>query len=441
MTSTPAPVAPEALDALTRDELAVLLREWLLHGHLQDRVAVPLLYERGVAREEAEQVAIDEWMAASPIYSVRTQELLSFREPTVATILKNIQIDIGAPPQYMDFRVRVDDDEHGEFWLDHCGALMDVEPMGDEWVHGMCHTIEDPTFDATALATNPRARIRPIHRPPREPSDRHPHCHWTLIIDPDNEPVGSIELTDRVRALPLASVPNEIRAEPEPDGAASVRGPGIPARSEGDHEHGMADYRGPLDPSFHLADLSSAALVGAAREFQMQSHLLVAATDLALRGHLGDDVARDVIEQAWIGASWVLSERLVKALGTSSDADGLAWVLTLTPAIPPGFDRRVEVDGDHVHVTLTTTHPGLLDESHPGWCGVLARGDLRGVEAMARGVDPGARVERVDVSGDTASFDVLLGGEAGAEPDAVALVRIGMVATWSFDVSDPVRVN
>ena len=126
MTSTPTPVVPGALDALTRDELAVLLREWLLHGHLQDRVAVPLLYERGVEREEAEQVAIDEWMAASPIYSLRTQELLSFREPTVATILKNIQIDIGAPPQYMDFRVRVDDDEHGEFWLDHCGALMDV---------------------------------------------------------------------------------------------------------------------------------------------------------------------------------------------------------------------------------------------------------------------------------------------------------------------------
>jgi len=54
MTSTPAPVVPEALGALTRDELAVLLREWLLHGHLQDRVAVPLLYERGVEREEAE---------------------------------------------------------------------------------------------------------------------------------------------------------------------------------------------------------------------------------------------------------------------------------------------------------------------------------------------------------------------------------------------------
>ena len=48
--------------------------------------------------------------------------------------------------------------DHGEFWLAHCGALMDVEPMGSEFVHGMCHTIEDPTFDATAVATNARVR-------------------------------------------------------------------------------------------------------------------------------------------------------------------------------------------------------------------------------------------------------------------------------------------
>ena len=412
-----------ALEKLSRAELVPVAFDHMLSGMIVTRAMLPQVVLHGGDLDLMNQVAIDEWMGASPVYTARMRALMGIEGDDVNAIIKALQLDVGFVHQYMDVAYKVTDEHHAEFWLAHCGALLDAEPHGEERVFGMCHTIEDPTFDATALATNPRARIRPIHRPPREPSDRHPHCHWTLIIDPDNEPVGSIELTDRVRALPLASVPN----------------PMPPPRS--DDDGGRVDYRGPLDPSFHLADLASAALVGAAREFQMQSHLLVAATDLALRGHLGDDVARDVIEQAWIGASWVLSERLVKALGTSSDADGLAWVLTLTPAIPPGFDRRVEVDGDHVHVTLTTTHPGLLDESHPGWCGVLARGDVRGVEAMARGVDPGARVERVDVSGDTASFDVLLGGEAGAEPDAVALVRIGMVATWSFDVSDPVRVN
>ena len=115
----------------------MLLREWLLHGHLQDRVGIPLLYERASnARRRSRSRSTSGWRRR-PIYSVRTQELLGFRElDRREVILKNIQLDIGAPPQFMDFRMRVDDDEHGEFWLDHCGALMDVEPMGDEWVRG-----------------------------------------------------------------------------------------------------------------------------------------------------------------------------------------------------------------------------------------------------------------------------------------------------------------
>ena len=122
-------------------------------------------------------------MAASPLYSLRTQRALDFGNGDVPTIFKNIQLDIGAPHQFMDFRYKVDDPKHGEFWLDHCGALMDVEPMGEEFVHGMCHDIEDPTFDATAGATNPYAQVRPIHRPPRVPADRAPHCHWRVVID------------------------------------------------------------------------------------------------------------------------------------------------------------------------------------------------------------------------------------------------------------------
>ena len=71
------------------DQLAVLLREYLLHGHLQDRIGVPLLFQFGVEREGTQDIAIDEWMAASPIYSVRTQELLGFRGDTVDVILKS----------------------------------------------------------------------------------------------------------------------------------------------------------------------------------------------------------------------------------------------------------------------------------------------------------------------------------------------------------------
>ncbi len=135
------------------------------------------------------QVAIEEWMASSPLYTRRMQRALGFEGDGVVTIFKGLQLDIGAPPQFMDFRYRVTDHDHGEFWLDHCGALMDVEPMGDEYVTAMCHDIEDPTFDATALATNPHAQVRPVHRPPpRRPADRTPHCLWTVTIDDTNVP-------------------------------------------------------------------------------------------------------------------------------------------------------------------------------------------------------------------------------------------------------------
>src|SRR5436305_9489285 len=100
------------LDNLTRAQLAVLGREWLLHGHMQDRVGMPLVHA-GRPREEMEQVAIAEWMAASPVYSRRTQRALRFGEGDVATILKNIQLDVGAPHHFLDFRSTVHDSHHG----------------------------------------------------------------------------------------------------------------------------------------------------------------------------------------------------------------------------------------------------------------------------------------------------------------------------------------
>ena len=91
---------------------------------------------------------------ASPVYTKRMQKALKFEGDDVITIFKGLQLDIGAPPQFMDFRYTVHDRWHGEFHLDHCGALLDLEPMGEDYVRGMCHDIEDPTFDATAVATN-----------------------------------------------------------------------------------------------------------------------------------------------------------------------------------------------------------------------------------------------------------------------------------------------
>ena len=62
-------------------------------------------------------------------------------------------------------------------------------------VTGMCHTIEDGTFDVTAQAVNPKARVRPVHRPPRVPTDRVPHCRWEVVIDDDTETLPEADIT------------------------------------------------------------------------------------------------------------------------------------------------------------------------------------------------------------------------------------------------------
>ena len=112
-----------------------------------------------------EDVAIVEWMGASPVYSIRTQHAFDFADGNVPTIMKNLQLDIGAPHQFMDFRCQVFDENHGEFWLAHCGALMDVEPMGEEYVQGHVPRDRGPDLRRDRGRDEP-ARAGPPDPPP-----------------------------------------------------------------------------------------------------------------------------------------------------------------------------------------------------------------------------------------------------------------------------------
>ncbi len=115
--------------------------------------------------------------------------------------------------------------------------------------------------------------------------------------------------------------------------------------------------------------------------------------------------------------------------------------------LAPGFEREVRVDRHWVTLDLHATQPGLLDADHAGWNRLLAAGEHRGVEGIARGVDPRARVEDLTVGTDRVHVGISVDPETApaAESDAVALARIGMVAGWTFDttdrVADPVAVE
>ena len=69
--------APRTLAEFTHDELARLVREYLLAGQLMDRAGMPHLIG-AYGRDEMTAIAIDEWMGASPVYTRRMQQLLGF---------------------------------------------------------------------------------------------------------------------------------------------------------------------------------------------------------------------------------------------------------------------------------------------------------------------------------------------------------------------------
>jgi hypothetical protein len=365
-----------SIEDLDQPTLARLGREWLLHGHLQDRAGMPLVLSK-LSRSDMEQIAIDEWMAASPIYSRRMQQALRFEGDGVDTIFKNLQLDVGAPHQFMDFQYQLDSSSYGEFWLAHCGALMDVEPMGEEFVVGMCHHIEDPTFDATAAATNRHAQVRPIHRPPRVPADRHPHCHWTVSIDPS--------------APAVVDHPNVVRLM----SSAAAGLPVVSASAEG-------GYAGDFDPAFTLESLPKADLLVALREFAIQCHLLFGAYLLAVESRLGYDSALAMGHQVLVGLGGITASRLAAEF----DPD-LAGLFDLHPLLHP---EDYDPAGDPY------SYRACLD-----------RHGNAPLDAIARAVDPGARAR---LSG--GRLEIELGHPPVEEPKEMALVRFSTGADFRF---------
>jgi hypothetical protein len=348
------------LDALSHAQLATLVREYLLCGHLIDRSGMPhVLSELGL--DGMGRVAIEEWMGASPIYTRRMQKLLNFEGSNVETIFKGMQFDIGAPPQFMDFRYQVTDDEHGEFWLDCCGALMDVEPMGDVFVVNMCHDIEDPTFDATAAATNPRARMRPIHRPPRVPSDRAPHCHWTVEIDADADPLPMPAEAERLSATRLAQLP-------------------LPAHDA------TTDYSGPLQADVDLEAFSDSTLRAICDEVALQGHLLTLSYADAVQRRCGREKTADLVTKQFTGIAGLAAERLVRALQITD----LGTLIALHPAFRPASYIAVTAAADE-RITLHDC-PAIGDRPGMSWADVLAGGACEPLDAIVHALDPSAAV-------------------------------------------------
>jgi hypothetical protein len=390
--------------SLSHNELATLVPELLLIGQLIDRAGMAWCIQE-FGREEMVQVAIEEWMAASPIYTKRMQKALHYEGDDVITIFKGLQLDIGAPPQFMDFRYTVHDRWHGEFQLDHCGALMDVEPMGEDYVRGMCHDIEDPTFDATAIATNPHAQIRPIHRPPRVPADRHPHCAWTVIIDESYPPAAespALQITRKTRA-----------ATTELDAIDTS-------------QEGQADYSGPLLSDFDFGAYSHSALVRMADEVCLQMHLLYLSFALAVQDRADADLTRSICTRQLIGIAGVAAERIHHALSLPGGIDGAIRVFELHPLLNPAAYVHAKTTAGAIHVHRSPAH----DDG--AWISLCSPNEYRPLQAIAAAVDPHIDVTVTGTDDDWAAR-LVQRPAAASEFEEVSVTKVSTGAAFVFE--------
>ena len=384
----------------------MLVPELLLIGQLIDRSGMAWCIQ-SFGRPGMLQIAIEEWAGASPIYTRRMQRALGYSGDDVITIFKGLQLDIGAPPQFMDFRYTVHDRWHGEFHLDHCGALLDVEPMGADYVQGMCHDIEDPTFDATAVATNAKAQVRPIHRPPRLPADRQPHCAWTVIIDeshPEAQSIPALDIVAQTRAArwQLAAID--------------------PA------DEGRADYSGPLLSDFDFAAYSHSALVRIADEVCLQMHLLNLSFGIAVRARAADntDLVTSICTKQLTGIAGVAAERIRRALKLPADIAGLTEVLRLHPLLNPAGYVVAEIAEGRLGV-----HPSPAHDDG-AWISLCTPASTGPLQAIATAVDPhiAVRLEGTDTDW-TAEFE--LTSTAMKVSPEVEVTKFSLGATFEFE--------
>jgi hypothetical protein len=269
----------------------------------------------------------------------------------------------------------------------------------------MCHTIEDPTFDATAVATNARAQVRPLHRPPRVPAGRQPHCAWTVVIDESYPPVEGIPALDIVSETRAATW--ELDAIDRSD-------------------DGLADYSGPVVSDFDFSAYSHSALVRMADEVCLQMHLLYLSFAIAVRARAGSDtnLADSVCTRQLIGVAGLGAERIHRALSLPSGIAGVLKVLELHPLLNPiGYINAEIESGLRVHQS-----PAHDDAA---WISLCSPESVQPLQAIAAAIDPRIDV-KVSGSGTEWIAEFAQTDTAATELPEVAIAKVSGGSTFEF---------
>lgn len=373
------------ISTLSRAQLARLGREYMAAAQFNSRVGYAAV-RINHGEEAYKSVAIDNWMAASPIYTRRMQQAMGFaNRGDVESIFKGLQLECGLSHQYFDAHFEVFTPASGRFWLASCGPLLETEPRGDDAVKVMCHDVEDPTFDATAVATNPRARMRPVHRPPRLPetiASATPgnHCEWNVFIDASAEPLAEPAMAKMLRSSRLAGL--------QIDRPSADLEPG-----------GLYDYSGALHQQLHLEQLSHSALVVVCQELALQNNLLCKGLAMVVEENYGREAANAVAAFQMLGSTHVVAQRLKQFIQQDmslTGIDAVIAVLQVHPLFQPLNYQAISIEKvTDSRATLTVLDsPAQGDGQHLGWLNLSDDDFAAGLQSLLKGIDATVACER-----------------------------------------------
>lgn len=370
------------LENFTHHLLAGYGREIMLSNHIHDRAAL-LQVTLKYGTEAQTAVACDEWMGSSPIYNARNRALLNMQSEDVATVFKCLQVDIGAPHNFLEFHYEVISPEEGFFWTTSCGPYNHVRRMTNAdpaMETQICHHMEDPTFDATVMAVNPRMRCRPVYRPPYGDVPEGGPCRWRVAVEYD---IGVVE-DNPVLGIVRKSL------------AADFDFPAITADTTG-----MKDYSGVFKRDFVLEDLAHNVLARQCNEFALDVHLLNRACYTSIAERWGEDVLAALALEQWRSMAPITVHRLKRMFNVTGDTmSSVLKILQLNPFLPReylklGFELvdetcgRIWIEDCAALQELDARGIVSLMTHHP---------ETPGFDAMAKAVNPLVQVSQLDAS-------------------------------------------
>jgi len=269
-------------------------------------------------------------------------------------------------------------------------------------------------------------KMRPIHRPPRVPEGRYPHCRWKVFIDEASNPYEQHENLERIKTTRLAGIPIDI-----PDTDAE---PG-----------GWADYSGPFDPGAQLEDFSHRALLKINQEAAVQAHLLVRAYLLCVASRHGDADALELGTMQWTGSAALAARRIGRCLEIEGDGiDSIAKVFQMHPHFHPRsyVDFRVEVTGPESARISMRDSPAFEEGDPYSWFAQLGREAHPALDAICEAVNPYARCHPVANPTDARlAWDIVIdrSSDPQEETSLMNLARLSRGANFELMQRRPLR--